>query len=169
MRPLSIYSGSCCARGLGLTQGAVAADIIAANLLGEEHPAAKLFEASRLKPLAGGSTFVSENTKAAGHLVGDRVLKRKVVPLNRIEPGGGGVISHNGEQLAVTRGHDGSVTAHSAICTHMGCIVGWNQTDRTWDCPCHGSRFDEHGAVLAGPARSPLKRRELVASGDKAE
>lgn len=153
----------------GITQGAVAADIIAATLLGQEHPAAKIFEASRLKPLAGGSTFVSENTKAAGHLVGDRVLKRKVVPLNRIEAGSGGVISHNGEQLAVMRGHDGSVSALSAICTHMGCVVGWNDTDRTWDCPCHGSRFDEHGEVLTGPARSPLKPRDLASSGETGE
>jgi len=153
----------------GLSQGAVAADIIAARLLGQDHPAFKLFEASRVKPLAGGSTFVSENTKAAGHLVGDRVLKRKVVPLAKIKPGDGGVISHNGEQLAVIRTSEGSLQALSAICTHMGCVVGWNETDRTWDCPCHGSRFDEHGAVLTGPARSPLETRDASTLGRKTE
>jgi len=153
----------------GLTQSAVAADIIASYLLGERHPAAHLFEASRVKPLAGGTTFISENTKAAGHMVGDRLLKRKVVPIDKIDPGGGGVVSRNGEQLAVMRGPDGTVTALSAICTHMGCVVGWNHTDRTWDCPCHGSRFDEHGAVLSGPARSPLEPRSIASSNGQAE
>lgn len=153
----------------GLTQGAVAADIIAAHLHGKDHPAAKLFQASRIKPLAGGTTFISENTKAAGHMVGDRVLKRKVVPIDKIEAGSGGIVSQDGEQLAVMRGQDGSLRALSAICTHMGCAVGWNHTDRTWDCPCHGSRFDEHGEVIAGPARSGLAARDLSRPGEKAE
>jgi len=153
----------------GLSQGAVAADIIAARLLGQAHPADKLFEASRVKPLAGGPTFVSENTKAAGHLVGDRMLKLKVVPLAKIKPGGAGVINHKGDQLAVIRNPDGSLQALSAICTHMGCVVGWNETDRTWDCPCHGSRFDEHGNVLTGPARSPLEPRDAAALGRTTE
>jgi glycine/D-amino acid oxidase-like deaminating enzyme/nitrite reductase/ring-hydroxylating ferredoxin subunit len=147
----------------GLTQGVVAADIMADRLLHlEEHPAAKLFRADRVKPLAGGGTFVTENTKAAGHMVGDRLLKRKVVPLEDIAPGEGGIVSRKGEQLAVTRNQEGEFTALSAVCTHLGCIVGWNATDRTWDCPCHGSRFDEQGNVLAGPAVSPLSKRDIA-------
>src|SRR5690606_34365488 len=125
-----------------------AADIIASTILGTEHPAADLLRANRVRPLAGGGTFVAENSKIAAHLVGDRLLRRKVVQVEDIGPGEGGVVSKKGKQLAVTRHQDGSLSAVSAVCTHLGCIVGWNATDRTWDCPCHGSRFDESGKVL---------------------
>lgn len=52
---------------------------------------------------------------------------------------------------------DGEIHAVSAVCTHMGCLVGWNETDCTWDCHCHGSRFDMAGSVLYGPALTPLR------------
>lgn len=146
----------------GITQGAVAGDILADRILGREHRAASLFDAKRIKPLAGAAEFTKENLKAAGHLVGDRVMKRAVVPPDSIPPGGGDIVSHGGEQLAMRRHEDGSLTALSAVCTHMGCIVGWNEVDHTWDCPCHGSRFDEWGEVIAGPAVSPLKKHDLV-------
>ena len=57
------------------------------------------------------------------------------------------------------RDESGKVHAVSAVCTHMGCIVGWNETDRTWDCPCHGSRFDLDGSVIEGPAVRDLERK----------
>ena len=151
----------------GITQGMVAAEIMAARIEGREHPAACVYDSTRFKPVAGGAAFAAGNVAAAGHLVADRVLKRKTVPLGSIQPGEGAVVSHHGEQLAVSRAADGTVRAFSAVCTHLGCIVGWNQVDRTWDCPCHGSRFDETGSVLAGPATSPLEPRSL--RGDAAE
>jgi Rieske Fe-S protein len=58
--------------------------------------------------------------------------------------------------VAVYRDAHGAVTKKSAICTHMGCHVGWNDAEQTWDCPCHGSRFKTDGAVIAGPAETPL-------------
>jgi glycine/D-amino acid oxidase-like deaminating enzyme/nitrite reductase/ring-hydroxylating ferredoxin subunit len=78
-----------------------------------------------------------------------------------ILPGGAGVIERNGEQLAVWRDGDGALHAVSAICTHKGCTVTWNNADRTWDCPCHGSIFETGGAVIHGPAREALPRRNL--------
>ncbi|WP_309084239.1 FAD-dependent oxidoreductase [Chelativorans sp.] len=146
----------------GITQGVVAGAILADRILGRTHPAAELFDATRIKPLASATEFTKENLKAAGHLIGDRVLKRGTVRIGQIAPGQGGVIAYKGEQLAVRRHIDGSLTALSASCTHMGCIVGWNETDQTWDCPCHGSRFDERGEVIAGPAVSPLKPRDVT-------
>ena len=62
------------------------------------------------------------------------------------------------QAVAVYRDARGTVTKRSAVCTHMGCIVDWNGAERTWDCPCHGSRFKPDGAVIAGPAESPLAR-----------
>jgi len=145
----------------GITQGVVAGAILAERILGREHPAASLFDATRIKPLAGALEFAKGNVEAAGHLIGDRWMKRAAVPLDSIAPGEGGIIARNGEQLAVRRKDDGSLIALSATCTHMGCIVGWNGIDRTWDCPCHGSRFDEWGEVIAGPAVSALKPRDI--------
>jgi glycine/D-amino acid oxidase-like deaminating enzyme/nitrite reductase/ring-hydroxylating ferredoxin subunit len=153
----------------GISQSMVAAEILAARIEGREHPAANVYDSTRFKPVAGASIFTVGNVAAASHLVGDRLLKRKTVPLDSIKPGEGGIVSHEGEQLAVTRGPDGTVTALSAVCTHLGCIVGWNEIDRTWDCPCHGSRFDEAGSVIAGPAISPLEPRSLAVKGAAAE
>jgi len=65
----------------------------------------------------------------------------------------------NGENLAVYRDPSGTVTRVSATCTHMGCIVDWNEAERTWDCPCHGSRFKPTGQVVSGPAESPLEKK----------
>ena len=62
----------------------------------------------------------------------------------------------NGQQVAVYRDEQGTTIQRSAVCTHMGCNVDWNEAERTWDCPCHGSRFKPDGAVISGPAESPL-------------
>jgi Rieske Fe-S protein len=100
-----------------------------------------------------------ENVKAAAHLLGDRLLKRSTVSTESIARGEAGVVARGREQVAVARKADGSTTELSAVCTHMGCIVGWNEIDRTWDCPCHGSRFDDSGDLLSGPAVSPAGTR----------
>ena len=145
----------------GITQGAVAGEVLASCVRGEEHTASKLYDATRHKPVAGGAEFAKENLKAGMHLVGDRVLGQKIVKLNEIGLGEAAVVSHGGESLAVRRDPSGEIVALSAICTHMGCVVDWNGVDRTWDCPCHGSRFDQGGNVLAGPATEPLERKTI--------
>ena len=66
------------------------------------------------------------------------------------------ILDLDGKRVAAYRDSDGSTTLRSATCTHMGCEVKWNTAERTWDCPCHGSRFKPTGQVLAGPAESPL-------------
>lgn len=146
----------------GITQGAVAGDILAARILEKTHPCADLYDTTRVKPVAGGPTFVVENVKTATHLAGERLFGSRISKLEDIAQGEGGVIRHKGEQLAVLKDADGAVTARSAVCTHLGCVVGWNAIDRTWDCSCHGSRFDEDGAVLSGPATAPLEARALA-------
>ncbi|MCU0790320.1 MAG: Rieske 2Fe-2S domain-containing protein, partial [Nitratireductor sp.] len=117
--------------------------------------------------MAGGPAFISGNVQAAFHLIADRVLEGKAKELKDISPGDAAVITAKGEQIAVCRRSDGSFHALSAVCTHMGCIVDWNQVDRTWDCPCHGSRFTAEGEVLAGPAVSPLAPRSLGEAGEE--
>jgi len=80
--------------------------------------------------------------------------------LRAVERGQGKVIEHRGSKVAAYRDPDGTLTVRSATCTHMGCLVAWNAGDGTWDCPCHGSRFSPEGAVISGPAESPLAEPE---------
>jgi glycine/D-amino acid oxidase-like deaminating enzyme/nitrite reductase/ring-hydroxylating ferredoxin subunit len=82
----------------------------------------------------------------------------RVDSLDAVPPGGGGVVEVKGELIAASRGFDGTLTLLSASCTHKGCTVTWNNADRTWDCPCHGSMFEADGTVIHGPARQPLPR-----------
>ncbi|MGN4159672.1 Rieske 2Fe-2S domain-containing protein, partial [Streptomyces sp. NEAU-PBA10] len=67
----------------------------------------------------------------------------------------------DGRRRAVHRAEDGTVRAVSARCTHLGCLVSFNQAETTWECPCHGSRFGTDGAVLQGPATRPLERFDV--------
>ena len=91
----------------------------------------------------------------AGELVSG-LFSRKPKSTDDLEPGQGAVLKLDKGDMAVFRDDNGKLHIVSAACTHLGCIVGWNPTDKTWDCPCHGSRFDFTGAVIAGPAVNPL-------------
>ncbi|HCJ29691.1 MAG TPA: FAD-dependent oxidoreductase, partial [Pseudomonas sp.] len=85
----------------------------------------------------------------------------EVDDLQAIGVGQGGVISRGDDKIAAWRDDAGNLHGLSAACTHMGCTVTWNNADRTWDCPCHGSIFQADGEVIHGPAREPLARRAL--------
>lgn len=73
----------------------------------------------------------------------------------------GKIINQKGDQIAVYKDKSGKMSGLSAVCTHMGCIVGWNSKDKTWDCPCHGSRFNTEGKVINGPAVKDLPKKDL--------
>jgi nucleotide-binding universal stress UspA family protein/nitrite reductase/ring-hydroxylating ferredoxin subunit len=81
--------------------------------------------------------------------------------LSEIEPGEGGIVTTGDHKVAVYRAPNGALTTLSARCTHMGCTVKWNAAERTWDCPCHGSRFAATGEVVNGPAERALQQTEL--------
>ena len=84
--------------------------------------------------------------------------------LDDIEPGGGAVMNLGRGKIAVWKGADGTPHAVSASCTHKGCTVTWNNADRTWDCPCHGSIFSVDGGVIHGPAVEPLSPKKFPPS-----
>lgn len=145
----------------GFTNGAAAATLVADLVEGKDNPWSKLFDATRIKPVAGAATFVKENAKTAADLVGGHITPKPRSAEN-LAPGEAAVVKIDGDAIAVFRDEQGKTHAVSAKCTHMGCILGWNATDRTWDCPCHGSRFSLHGEVIAGPAVGPLKRKQTA-------
>jgi Rieske Fe-S protein len=142
-------------RKWGLAMGAAAAELLATQIAGREHAWAPLFDPQRLRPKASVASFVKENANVALRFVGDRVVKRGSV--DEIAPGEGRIVGAGLGQRAAYRDDDGRLHQLSARCTHLGCIVNWNSAERTWDCPCHGSRFAATGEVVEGPAVRPLK------------
>jgi Rieske Fe-S protein len=113
-------------------------------------------------PVASARAFVRQNASAARHLVTDRWRRQSHAPVADIPGGEGRVVHIAGEALAVYREPTGQLRALSAVCTHLGCQVAWNTAERSWDCPCHGSRYAPDGEVINGPAVRALERRDLA-------
>lgn len=148
----------------GITNGTLAGTLLADRVLDRSNPWAALFDPGRIKPLAGGTGFIKGNFSSARHLVADRFRTGRNENLD-LPPGQAVVAKRDGETVAAYRDDAAHLHTVSAVCTHMGCLVGWNATDRSWDCPCHGSRFDPDGAVLHGPAVEPLKALSIPERG----
>ena len=145
-------------RKWGLAMGIAAGELLAALVDGVDHPWTGLFDTSRLRPRAGAASFAKENVDVGLRFFGDRLTKRANV--GSIERGEGRVVGAGLGQRAVYRDEEGTLHALSARCTHLGCIVNWNSAERTWDCPCHGSRFGARGEVIMGPAVNPLEPQD---------
>jgi glycine/D-amino acid oxidase-like deaminating enzyme/nitrite reductase/ring-hydroxylating ferredoxin subunit len=142
--------------GVGMTFGTTAAMILSDAVLGRDNPWAHLYDATRVKPLAQALRVLAEGSDFPTSLVRDRLARGEVEDVDRVRPGEGRLVRAHGKTLAVYRDEAGLVHARSATCTHLGCHVQWNRAERTWDCPCHGSRFDVDGGVLNGPATEAL-------------
>lgn len=149
--------------GNGLTFGTLAAMIISDAILGRANRYADLYRADRFKLLASAATVISENAETAGHLVAGHVKPVSDASIDELRRGEGRIVKVEGKKLAVYRDDKGAVHAVSAICTHQGCQVAFNPIECSWDCPCHGSRFDLDGKVLDGPAETPLAPHALPA------
>jgi len=130
----------------------MAADRVA----GRRNPWTDLFDPGRKKIKGGLWDYIKENKDYPYYLIRDRVAGAEGRSTRAVPRGAGKVIELDGRKVAVYRDSRGAVTTRSAVCTHMACIVDWNEAERTWDCPCHGSRFKPDGKVIAGPAESPL-------------
>jgi glycine/D-amino acid oxidase-like deaminating enzyme/nitrite reductase/ring-hydroxylating ferredoxin subunit len=141
----------------GITNGTAAGMILSDLISGRDNPWAEVFDATRVKPLAAAKSFISENIKTGAELVGGYLQGERRSP-DEIPAGKAAIVKLKGERTAVFRDERGHLHAVSAVCTHMGCVLGWNSVDRTWDCSCHGSRFTLDGAVLHGPATTALER-----------
>jgi glycine/D-amino acid oxidase-like deaminating enzyme/nitrite reductase/ring-hydroxylating ferredoxin subunit len=143
----------------GLTNGTAAGMILCDLIGGRDNPWAPLFDSTRLKPLASAKELVKENVNVGAHFVGDHLSPPDVRSVGSIAPGEAGIVRRGAGKVAAYRALDGTLHAVSAVCTHLGCQVKWNAAERSWDCPCHGSRFDVTGRVIQGPAVKDLEPR----------
>jgi glycine/D-amino acid oxidase-like deaminating enzyme/nitrite reductase/ring-hydroxylating ferredoxin subunit len=150
----------------GLALGAECGRMLADTIVSGSRSWPSEFDSQRLPRPRSWPTLAANGAKTGWHLVADRLQRRSAA--KDIPPGGGAVIGAGLGQQAVHRDDAGRLHRLSARCTHLGCIVAWNQAAKTWDCPCHGSRFAVDGAVLEGPAKSGLepKSAETEPSAD---
>jgi glycine/D-amino acid oxidase-like deaminating enzyme/nitrite reductase/ring-hydroxylating ferredoxin subunit len=143
----------------GMTNGTAAAMLLADAVLGRDNPWAPTFDSNRLRPRAAAPKLVKENANVGWHFLTDRLKQPGSRSLDELRPGEGAVVRHEGESVAAYRDDYGQVMAVSPTCTHLLCRVAWNEAERSWDCPCHGSRFAPDGTVIEGPAVRDLERK----------
>jgi glycine/D-amino acid oxidase-like deaminating enzyme/nitrite reductase/ring-hydroxylating ferredoxin subunit len=147
--------------GWGMSTGVMAGHLLAASIAGEELEWTGLYDPRRLHPPRETGPLVKLQAKVARHFVGDRLRGSHADVAQDIAPGTGAVVDVHGERVAMYRDPAGDLHAVSARCTHLGCIVHFNDAEDAWECPCHGSRFAVDGSVIQGPANKPLAPKDL--------
>ncbi|HEY4196778.1 MAG TPA: FAD-dependent oxidoreductase [Mucilaginibacter sp.] len=147
--------------GNGMMLGSVAGQILADIISGRNNKYEKIFNPSRIKPVDGFREFVKENADVAYHFVADRFGVHETDSLKRLAPGTGKLVEIEGQKIAAYKDEEGNIHALSPLCTHAACIVNWNSAERSWDCPCHGARYDIDGDVITGPATKDLLKITL--------
>lgn len=146
----------------GLTKGVLAAGMVTGSILGEPGSATDLLDPLRRPGLQDVGRLARENAKVAGRFLGDRLMRpERRGRAEGLEAGEGAVVRVGAGQYAVHRDESGRLHVLSARCPHLGCIVRWSGPDRTWECPCHGSRFAADGTLVEGPATRDLEPRTL--------
>ncbi|HEY0846883.1 MAG TPA: FAD-dependent oxidoreductase [Noviherbaspirillum sp.] len=149
--------------GNGMTHTTIGAMLVTDLIMGRDNPWQSIYSPAR-KVKHGLTDFVSEQANTLSKY-GEWVTGGEVDSVQEIAADEGAIVRDGTRKVAVYRDAQGGLHAVSAKCTHLGCVVHWNSAERSWDCPCHGSRFDTDGAVLHGPAASALEAAEL-APGD---
>lgn len=148
--------------GNGMTFGTVAALLVSDLIMGRPNEWEPLYHATRIKPWSSAGEFVKENSSYPVHFIGDRLARPDAQSLSDIAPGEGKTVRVGDQRLAVYRDIEHKLHFLSATCPHMGCLVKFNGAERTWDCPCHGSRFTVDGEVLDGPSTKNLEQHHFA-------
>ena len=146
--------------GNGMTYGVLSGLILSDLVMGRENRFAKVYDPTRIK-MATAAHYLAENKDFPRYFIKDRVRGVDVDSLSEVKRGEGKMVRIGNRKLAVYREERGGVRAFSPVCPHLGCLVHFNASEKSWDCPCHGSRFDTEGNVLNGPATKGLERVEL--------
>jgi len=143
--------------GTGMTHGTIAGMLLTDVIMGRQNPWAALYDPSRISLRTAGR-FLQENLNVGAQLA-DLVTGGDVENRSDIPPGEGAIMRRGFSKVAVYRDENGARHQYSAICPHLGCVVSWNTLEKSWDCPCHGSRFDARdGRPINGPANSGLSK-----------
>lgn len=144
--------------GNGMTFGTLGAMMAVDAITGVKNPWEKLFSPGRKTLIGGTASYLVENKDYPYYLLRDRLGPAEAGTVDDLSLNEGRVLRIEGRKVAAYRDATGKVTLCSPVCTHLKCIVAWNQAEQTWDCPCHGSRFKPTGEVISGPAEAPLEK-----------
>ena len=153
--------------GNGMTFGTLAGVMAVDAFLQRDNPWKELFDPHR-KPASGGTIrFLRENKDYPYYFVRDRMARPAGRSVEVVRNGQGKIIQLNGRKVAAYREPSGKLHLLSPVCPHLQCIVNWNPAEKTWDCPCHGSRFSAVGEVLSGPAEDDLEKMDPATNGKR--
>lgn len=147
--------------GNGMIFGTLSALILTNLISSGDSKYKELFNPARIKPVAGFANFVKESADVVGHLIGDRFKGEKLSEISELEMGKAKLVKHEGNLIAVYRDEQQKIHAINSACSHIKCTIQWNNAERSWDCPCHGSRFSIDGELLTAPARKDLEKIDL--------
>jgi Rieske Fe-S protein len=148
----------------GMTSSNIAANIIVDKILGKENEYEEIFKSTRLHPIKNNEELGNMIKETANSLVINK-FKVKELDLSKIKNDTGHVLEYNGEKLGIYKNQNGEIFAVKPICTHLGCLLSFNNLDKTWDCPCHGSRFDYTGKNLYNPGIKDLEKIKINKDG----
>ena len=141
----------------GITTSNIAAEIITDKILGQENEYEEIFKSTRLEPIKN----IKEVTNMVKESVNSLVTKKLELPqeeANQIQNGEGKIVEVNGQKIGIYKNNEGEVYKVNPVCKHLGCELSWNNLEKTWDCPCHGSRYDFKGNLIYGPSVNNLDK-----------
>ena len=141
----------------GMTLSNIAAKIVTDKIMGEANEYEEIFTATRLRPIKN-RWEMKDMLKESVESIALNKLKIEPSSIDEIENDNGGIVKIDDANVGIYKDRNGNVFAVNPVCTHLGCLLSWNNLDKTWDCPCHGSRFDYMGRNLYEPAIKDLKR-----------
>lgn len=149
----------------GMTTSMVSAMIIKDLILKGESPWQEVYNPSRKNIIPSAKSFIVENLKVAEHLIDGKIspLPDKI----ELNLGEAKVVKIKGERIGAYKDEEGKIHLVNTTCTHMGCELNWNAAEKSWDCPCHGSRFTYTGEIIEGPAVKPLRFTDDVNTIEK--
>jgi len=144
--------------GNGMVYAGISAILLTDLIVHGKNEYEELLDPNRIKMVAGFKNFAKEAADVVQKLIATVVPPEALHELAGIAPGEAKLVKYEGSRLAVYKDENGSIHAVNPACTHIKCEVAWNDTEKSWDCPCHGSRFDIDGNVLTAPARKNLEQ-----------
>jgi glycine/D-amino acid oxidase-like deaminating enzyme/nitrite reductase/ring-hydroxylating ferredoxin subunit len=148
--------------GNGITYSHIAAISLCDIITRGDSDFKEVFNPARAKPVAGFTNFIKENADVVKEFVAKRFESEKIKGMAELAPGEGKLVKFEGQNIALYKDEQGGIHAVDPVCPHAFCVVGWNSAEKSWDCPCHGSRFSVDGEVLTGPTHTNLQKVHII-------